>query len=272
MSFSIQFRDAINLYEKESILSLFQRFLMYEKLFECIESDINLQKYLLNDIVISLRNFHQQLRINNHVLLSDFEFKFQKWLFIQPVILYNNPENVLSFSQSSSDLANIIIEKYPAGYLKRPFKDPFLDPFFDKIEQQKTYRNIDILDLFASIYSYISQHKYKDELMKRMYQEIKESLGTCVTGHVNRLLNVVNGFGDFAISLGCYEYEKAKLYSFLNKHIDIINIDKINEQVQTIINSYKELEHVEKSVLLQLLKDYTKHNWIYHNEQFKFLR
>jgi hypothetical protein len=42
----------------------------------------------------------------------------------------------------------------------------------------------------------IQSHKEKDELVKRLLEEMKESVGMCCEGHISRLCNVMVGFDD----------------------------------------------------------------------------
>ena len=42
----------------------------------------------------------------------------------------------------------------------------------------------------------IQAHKEKDELVKRLLEEMKESVGMCCEGHISRLCNVLVGFDD----------------------------------------------------------------------------
>jgi hypothetical protein len=49
---------------------------------------------------------------------------------------------------------------------------------------------------FDGLLSMIFRHKHRSELTKRLEEEMKESIGMCCVGHINRLVNVMVGFDD----------------------------------------------------------------------------
>jgi hypothetical protein len=49
---------------------------------------------------------------------------------------------------------------------------------------------------FDGLLSMIFRHKDRTELVKRLQEEMKESIGMCCVGHINRLVNVMVGFDD----------------------------------------------------------------------------
>lgn len=54
--------------------------------------------------------------------------------------------------------------------------------------------NITLSNLFQSLQSFILSSPDKDELNKRLIQELGDMSGTCASGHLSRLVNVVQGF------------------------------------------------------------------------------
>lgn len=54
--------------------------------------------------------------------------------------------------------------------------------------------NITLSNLFQSLQSFILSSSDKDELNKRLIQELGDMSGTCASGHLSRLVNVVQGF------------------------------------------------------------------------------
>ena len=49
-------------------------------------------------------------------------------------------------------------------------------------------------DIFNHLWSYIRSHEHKEELVKRLTEELKDSLDVCANGKLARLLNVVEGY------------------------------------------------------------------------------
>lgn len=54
--------------------------------------------------------------------------------------------------------------------------------------------NITLSNLFQSLQSFIHSSPDKDELNKRLVQELEDMSGTCASGHMSRLVNVMQGF------------------------------------------------------------------------------
>lgn len=54
--------------------------------------------------------------------------------------------------------------------------------------------NITLSNLFQSLQSFILSSPDKDELNKRLIQELGDMSGTCASGHLSRLVNVIQGF------------------------------------------------------------------------------
>jgi len=48
--------------------------------------------------------------------------------------------------------------------------------------------------VFNHLWSYIRNHQHKDELIKRLGEEIEEGVGVCPNGKLARLMNVVEGY------------------------------------------------------------------------------
>lgn len=55
-------------------------------------------------------------------------------------------------------------------------------------------RNISLYQVFQGLLNFISNHPQKDELNKRLTEELLEMSGLCATGHMTRMINVMQGF------------------------------------------------------------------------------
>ena len=61
-------------------------------------------------------------------------------------------------------------------------------------------------DLFHYVMNRILKHTEKDEILKILEEEIKDTICKCFTGRLTRLLNVLNGFyPDIQIQIGSNE-------------------------------------------------------------------
>ena len=81
------------------------------------------------------------------------------------------------------------------------------------------------------LWRYIHIHKYKDELIKRLIEELVDMSGKCSTGYAYRLLNVLSGFGDFSIRISWEDQIAGNLMGRLNAYIREIKDEKFKENV-----------------------------------------
>ena len=70
--------------------------------------------------------------------------------------------------------------------------------------------------ILARVWTLIQNHEHKDELMKRLKEELIEMSETCSTGHLYRLMNVFSGYGVETLTLD----PKVELRSVINKRVE----------------------------------------------------
>ena len=81
------------------------------------------------------------------------------------------------------------------------------------------------------LWRYIQIHKYKEELIKRLIEELIDMSGKCSTGYAYRLLNVLSGFGDFSIRISWEDQIAGNLMGRLNAYIRNIKDNNFKENV-----------------------------------------
>ena len=70
----------------------------------------------------------------------------------------------------------------------------------NRIFMDKTfYFNNTLSTIIVKIWSYINNNENKDEMEKRLLEELEDMSGTCSSGFLSRLINVLSGFGEFDI-------------------------------------------------------------------------
>lgn len=113
-----------------------------------------------------------------------------------------------------------------------------------------TNYNITMLDICLLVWLEIRNDKNKEELKKRLLEELIEMNGMCATGHVTRLINVLSGFfNEYTIKTHYKDQIKVYLTNHYNKllsthpNVDLL-IDEITntnkEDKQNIINFVNE--------------------------------
>jgi hypothetical protein len=69
----------------------------------------------------------------------------------------------------------------------------------DRILYSK-YNNT-LSNILIKVWSYILDNKNRDEMKKRLLEELEEMAGTCSTGYASRLINSISGFGEFNMKI-----------------------------------------------------------------------
>lgn len=72
--------------------------------------------------------------------------------------------------------------------------------------------------ILVKIWSYIHVNEFKDELIKRLLQELEEMSGTCSSGFVGRLINTLSGFGDLTINISFQDQIISNFIGRLNSY------------------------------------------------------
>jgi hypothetical protein len=237
---------------------------MYEDLLAAVTSDDTISTLLLNDILKSLRVYCEELSAsNNFDIIYRFEDTFSKWMHIPAKTVYHNPQNVHMFMTPAARAANEIMSKYPCPYTRRPFEHPF----FTVIETEEQVNGIHIPSLFASVWLYITTHKEREALTKRLFEEMSESEDMCLSGHMVRLVNSVKGFDDaFEFNLEQYEYNKAYIFNQFNKLIDVTVLDKLLDRIEGVVNGELDVSGMSRDEVLKILRDYSKTEWTYDGQ------
>jgi hypothetical protein len=131
----------------------------------------------------------------------------------------------------------------------------YLDPTY--------YGGFSILTILIKCWLVIENHEHKDELLKRVIEELIDMSETCSTGHLLRLSNIFSGFG-FQLKMDIQKEMRSKISHIVNKQLKKESDD---EQLDLIDNMTSEEEmnkfckffmrHVEyiKSELLNDYKD-----------------
>lgn len=101
--------------------------------------------------------------------------------------------------------------------------------------------------ILLKIWSYISNHKYSDEMKVRLLQELEEMSGTCSSGFVSRLINSISGFGEFNMRISWRDQIIANFTGRLNARAreedDLKYQEQIIEEMMLVGGDYKQRRH-----------------------------
>ena len=120
--------------------------------------------------------------------------------------------------------------------------------------------NSTLVNILLKVWTYMAGHESKEEMHKRLLQELEEMSGTCSSGFASRLINVISGFGEFNIRISWGDQIKANLSGRLNAAArNIANDDSLfrkdpylTEMVELCLNEDHDL-YGEKSIKSRLL-------------------
>ena len=186
------------------------------------EYDIELQNVLLEQI----RNL--QIRENN--IIRNQNQKASVYNDTQNVHNHEINENVLNIASSivnnnskTSDILMIEdeLKKYYPEYEKHQVE---IEKSLNRIknDSSKFRDGITISMIFDKIIGIISNSKYKSEMIKRLGEELYEMNGLCSTGHMSRLINVIQGFdipNELQIKINPKDEIYANIQSYLSSEI-----------------------------------------------------
>jgi len=106
--------------------------------------------------------------------------------------------------------------------------------------------------ILIKLWSYISDSKDHNEMLKRLMEELYDMSGLCSSGYYSRFANVLSGFNRFSIKISFKTQIESNLYALINNEIkNITNIDNYEKYFSNEI-----IEDDEKLSTLEQLQNY----------------
>lgn len=108
--------------------------------------------------------------------------------------------------------------------------------------------NINLANILLKVWCFIDkQEDNKEELIKRLFEELVDMCGTCSSGYAERLVNVMSGYTDVGISMSFEDQVIANLSGRLNARIRDMKNKKlsavIQEEMAVPVGNYGERKH-----------------------------
>jgi predicted house-cleaning noncanonical NTP pyrophosphatase (MazG superfamily) len=159
---------------------------------------------------IAIKTVYNDSQNVHNTTINQSVIRIAKNLYSKYGKQFHNKEDVFM-----ENIKNILIQTFPED----------LEIILESIEYLRenfaTFGiNITLQQVFICLWLWISEDKYKEQLQVRLLEELKEMKGQCTTGHLARLINVIQGFT-----------EDEKLL------IKISNTDQINSVVRQYLNT-----------------------------------
>lgn len=95
---------------------------------------------------------------------------------------------------------------------------------------------VTIKETFNKITNYIVSSTYKNDLLQRLAEELVDMNGLCSTGHLSRLINVIQGFPDTPEELKIKMNPKDEIYASIQSYL--------NSEIQKSDNSEQLLDYM----------------------------
>jgi len=142
-------------------------------------------------------------------------------------------------NRNSGEILEIIRNKY--CYLEKLKLNKIMSSLERIMIDTAKYELLNMSDILVLVWEYICQSEYREELEKRLIQELEEMDETCSTGHLSRIINVLSGyFKETTVKITFKEQLKNNIFARYTKLISMLpesQQEKIqNEMIITDIN------------------------------------
>ena len=110
------------------------------------------------------------------------------------------------------------------------------------------HSNMGLSTILAKVWTYIQNSEYREELQKRLIEELVESNEKCSTGYAGRLVNTLSGFDEkMSVGISFEDQIIANLEGRLNARIRMLDdeemVDKILEEMTIPVIEYDKRSH-----------------------------
>ena len=120
----------------------------------------------------------------------------------------------------------------------------------------------------VKLWSYIQTHESKNEIEKRLLQELEDMTGTCTSGYITRFVNTLSGFGELSISISFEDQIISNFNGRLNAYARNIKDDESifrTKKLDDVLNIYmKNDENIKLSL------DEIKKSTFYINDAIEY--
>lgn len=120
-------------------------------------------------------------------------------------------------------------------------------------QQIHSLHQITFAQLFEKVVRIIIHHEHKEGLIERLREELKEAIGLCFTGRMNRLVNSLSGIVEgITVSFSIEEQIQLESQQIIKRLTDKnINLEKAKEEMVEIFND----EDIKNDPRLMQLKE-----------------
>ena len=127
-----------------------------------------------------------------------------------------------------------------------------------------TVHKLNFKELFTMVMTIAENHPEKEDIKARIIMELKDSIGLCFTGRINRLVNALVGFVEgIKVSLSVREEIQLKISMIIKRLVDKkINVKTAKEEMEEIFKDVGENDNITegfKEANIIALDDYLEY-------------
>lgn len=192
----------------------------------------------LGDIDGRARTIYQDAQ---NVHNQEVEDSIQEMLdSLTEIRIYESEGKMVDFDHIKRDIHNKVME------MKKDDEMDLVDLALNRIFMDRVLygrSHYTLLKVLLKIWSFVERHESKDEMKKRMVEELCDMAETCSSGFLGRLLNVISGFSVKSIRISWADQITANLNGRLNARIRDIEDEeyqtKVLEEMSELTAEYK---------------------------------
>ena len=158
---------------------------------------------------------------------------------------------LLQIDSKNADYTTIILEINKELKLHNKIKNDKIQLSLNRIAIDRSlYHNTSLTTILTKIWFYINTHEEnRDELVKRLFEELEEMAGTCSSGFIMRLLNTLSGFEEeLTLKISYEDQIVANFIGRLNAYTKKITEKEspfFNERLHDVVKLYLDKENID---------------------------
>ena len=91
--------------------------------------------------------------------------------------------------------------------------------------------NMTLISIFIKVWCYMKKHEHREELEKRLVEELEDTFELCSSGYITRMLNSLSGITELGLSISFEDQIIANMGARLNKKINEIEDEDLKGDI-----------------------------------------
>ena len=175
---------------------------------------------IINELSGDVRNVRTIFDNAQNVHIKDIEasvMEVLEYLNSHNLTYIKEQEHTVTFESIRGEITKILNTNENNEYTKDDIEKvgiSFNRIYMDRILYSKYCCTL--INILVKVWLYIQNNQHKDEMIKRLIQELIDTSGTCSSGYLTRIINSITGFGDLSIRISWEDQIIANFIGRLN--------------------------------------------------------